>query len=304
MDWLRKVPIGQYVTGKRSWIRKIDPRLRMAWMLLFLISPVLAGPTWRISLVLTLVFITFSSRLPIRIWWRSLLLVIALSIVVGFFAMLLPTNELPLSFDYRDPNEIISSEVNDLSWYLYDSGTINWGRFQLGPLLIDRRTAELGINASSLVFTVIHSVNIVLITTSPEDLIWALRWFISPLGFLGLPVERICFQLLLSLRFLPLVQEELQNLLRSLSTRAVNLRKLGFKSTISLFLALGEKLLSNILLRAEQGADALSARGGHWLPVDDLRVQKTVTKRALWLNIISASLLVFALCLRGKYGAL
>jgi len=304
MDWLRKIPIGQYVTGKRSWIRKIDPRLKMAWMLLFLLSPVLAGPVWRISLVFTLFFVTFLSRLPIRIWWRSFLLVIALSIIVGFFAMFLPTNELPLSFDYRYPNEIVSSEMNEISWYLYNSGTINLGGLQLGPFLIDRRTAVLGLNASSLVFTVIHSVNIILITTSPEDLIWALRWFISPLGFLGLPIERICFQLLLSLRFLPLVQEELQNLLRSLSTRAVNLRKLGFKASIGLLLAIGEKLLSNILLRAEQGADALYVRGGNWIPVDDLRTKKKITKRVFWLNIISTSLLAFALCLRGKYGAL
>jgi ribosome-associated GTPase EngA len=57
----------------------------------------------------------------------------------------------------------------------------------------------------------------------PEALVWALSWWLRPLGGLGWPMERLGFTLLLALRFLPLVQEEFQNLLRSLATRAVNL---------------------------------------------------------------------------------
>ena len=123
--------------------------------------------------------------------------------------------------------------------------------------MVDRASAVLGLRTSTLIFTVIHSVNLMLITTPPEDLVWALSWCLAPLKWLGCPVERLGFQLLLALRFLPLVQEELQNLLRSLASRAVNLRQLGFKAGFGLVLAVGERLLANILLRAEQGADAL-----------------------------------------------
>jgi energy-coupling factor transport system permease protein len=83
-------------------------------------------------------------------------------------------------------------------------------------------------------------------------------------------MDRLGFTLLLALRFLPLVQEELQNLLRSLATRAVNLRALGWKAALGLVLAVGERLLANVLLRSEQGAEALMARGGRWLPPDRL----------------------------------
>ena len=103
---------------------------------------------------------------------------------------------------------------------------------------------------------------LLLITPPPEGLVWALGWCLSPLRRLGFPVDRLGFQLLLALRFLPLVQEELQNLMRSLASRAVNLRQLGFKAGFGLLLGVGERLLANILLRAEQGADALIARGG------------------------------------------
>ena len=79
--------------------------------------------------------------------------------------------------------------------------------------MVDRASALLGLRTSTLIFTVIHSVNLVLITTMPEDLVWALSWCLAPLERLGLPMQRLGFQLLLALRFLPLVQEELQNLL-------------------------------------------------------------------------------------------
>ena len=51
MDWLRKIPIGQYVAGRSGWLRKLDPRLKFSWVVMFLLSPVLAGPLWRIGLV-------------------------------------------------------------------------------------------------------------------------------------------------------------------------------------------------------------------------------------------------------------
>jgi energy-coupling factor transporter transmembrane protein EcfT len=75
----------------------------------------------------------------------------------------------------------------------------------------------------------VHSANLLLLSTSPEQLVWAISWLLAPLARLGLPVERLGFTLLLALRFLPLVQEELQNLLRSIATRAVNFKRLGWK---------------------------------------------------------------------------
>jgi len=115
------------------------------------------------------------------------------------------------------------------------------------------------------------------------------------------PVERLGFTLLLALRFLPLVQEEFQNLLRSLATRSVNLRRLGLQASLALVLALGERLLANVLLRAEQGAEALLARGGGWIaPAQLLRAPE----RRRPLQALAAAGLLLVLGLRWKYGAL
>jgi len=108
------------------------------------------------------------------------------------------------------------------------------------------------------------------------------------------------FQLLLALRFIPLIQEEFQNLIRSVAIRAVDYRKLGFKKTLGLFLSVGERLLANILLRAEQGADALLIRNDGSILKPHLFKPKR--QRSIFLNVFFTIALVFSLFLRKKFG--
>ena len=302
MDWLKKIPIGQYVSGKSSWLRVIDPRIKLSWILLFLLTPILANSVWRISTVFVLLLITFLSFLPQRIWWRSLVFLLVFSLIIGSLSIVLPTSEASFDLTMRAPDEIPGTIVWTRSWEVLRLGPINLGGVGLGPLIVDRRSAELGIKTSTLIFTVIHSVNLMLITTPPEDLVWAIRWFFAPLTLLGFPLEKLSFQLLLALRFLPLVQEELQNLFRSIGVRAIDFRKLGLKSSLVLFVSLAERLLSNILLRAEQGADSLMSREGLWLSSKQLRSSIVVNSKYLWINISSIFWLLIAISLRCMYG--
>ena len=70
MDFLRQIPIGQFAApeleeqaGGGSWLRRLDPRLKLAWTLAFLVTPILAGPIWRLALVGLLLLITALSGL-------------------------------------------------------------------------------------------------------------------------------------------------------------------------------------------------------------------------------------------------
>ena len=302
MDWLKKIPIGQYVSGKSSWLRGIDPRIKLSWILLFLLTPILANSIWRISLSFSLLLITFLSFLPSRIWWRSLVFLLLFSLVIGSLSIVLPASQVSFELPIRAPDEIPGANVLIRSWEIFRLGPFDiWG-ISLGPLIVDRRSAELGIKTSTLIFTVIHSVNLMLITTPPEDLVWAIRWFLAPLALLGFPLEKLSFQLLLALRFLPLVQEELQNLFRSIGVRSIDFRKLGIKSSLNLFINLGERLLSNILLRAEQGADSLISRKGLWLSSQQLKPEIVVNPKYSLMNLSSIFLLLIAIILRCLYG--
>lgn len=322
MDWLRQFPIGQYVDsggdGAGSWLRGLDPRLKLAWTLAFLVTPVLAGPRWRLGLVALLLLLTLLSGLPLRIWRRTLPALLALALLVGLLTASLPVGTNLRYSPQRPPDELqpqplspasapggqapgvqAPPERSGLSWELLRWGPIQAGPLALGPLVVTRRSAQLGINSATVLVTVIHSANLLLLSTTPEDLAWAISWWLAPLGRLGLPIERLGFTLLLALRFLPLVQEELQNLLRAIAIRAVNLREQGWKAGLALVLAVGERLLANILLRSEQGAEALLARGGQWLPPDALHRAEPGPRRLTVLGWFGLALL---LGLRWRFG--
>ena len=94
MDWLRQLPIGQYVDdgdgdreGSGSWLKRLDPRVKLVWTLAFLVTPILAGPLWRLALVGLLLLITAVSGLPWRLWRQSLPLLIALALLVGLLSV-------------------------------------------------------------------------------------------------------------------------------------------------------------------------------------------------------------------------
>lgn len=314
MDWLRQLPIGQYVDhggpGGGSWLKRIDPRLKLAWTVAFLVTPILAGPIWRVGLVALLLLLTLVSGLPLRIWRRTLPLLLVLALLVGLLTALLPAGGTGRATLQRPPEELrlepptesgsaAPPERSGLAWDLLRWGPVQLGPVPVGPLVVTRRSAPLGLNGATLLVTLIHSANLLLLSTTPEELAWAISWWLRPLGRLGLPMERLGFTLLLSLRFLPLVQEELQNLLRALATRAVTLKGLGWKAALGLVLAVGERLLANILLRSEQGAEALMARGGRWIAPDALH---RVPSGSAWPSRLGWLALGALLLLRWRLG--
>nr|YP_002048718.1 possible cobalt transport protein [Paulinella chromatophora]ACB42508.1 possible cobalt transport protein [Paulinella chromatophora] len=313
MDWLRQLPIGQFIADSKCWLRYLDPRIKIIWSITFLTSPILSGPIWRSSLVILLLAITCFSGLPWRVWSRNVCGLLIFAFSMGVLTTILSANIPTKNSFSRPPNEIIfesHSKVNKPS--IHDKLiSINWDLIHWAPpstfsekprnIIITRRSVEIGVYTATLLFTLIHSSNLLLLSTPPEELIWGIAWFLMPLRIVGIPIERIGFTLLLSLRFLPLVQEESQNLLRSLGTRSIRVRRLGLKQSIDLALAVIERLLFNILLRAEQGAEALLVRGGHWVSPKRFKPPMRSSK---YTNTISLSVLVTILSLRTKYGIL
>ena len=143
-----------------------------------------------------------------------------------------------------------------------------------------------------------------LLTTLQEDIVWALSWFLNPLRKIGLPIDKWLFQLLIALRFIPLVQEEFQNLLKSFSVRSINFRNLGFKSSINVFLTLVERLFLNIFLRIEQGADSLLSKKTIFINSNRFKTFQRRSFLSFIVNTLSICFICVAILLRKLYGAL
>jgi len=136
------------------------------------------------------------------------------------------------------------------------------------------------------------------LTTSSEEITTGLEALMSPLRRFNVPVTEITLTLTLALRFIPLVLEEFQNLVRSVRTRAIDWKKLGIKGSIRIWLTVAERLVDNLLLRAEQIASAMTVRGftspnEHRVEWHQLRLGKRDAGALIVLGIVWFSRILF-----------
>jgi energy-coupling factor transport system permease protein len=254
MDLLRSLPIGLYLEQPITWLHRLDPRVKLGWLLSFLLAPILASAMWKLSLVGILVIISILAGIP----WRALkqqmgwlLLFGGAIFIVGIFA----PDSINVTHQLRSPPELGMEIAQPYQYVLFKLDT---GMFQFK---VTRKSIDNAIYASSLIFTSVYSTTVYLLTTSPEEVTTGLDNLMAPLRRYNVPVTEIALTLTLSLRFIPLVLEEIQNLVRSVYTRGIDWQKLGLKNSAKVWLTVSEKLLENLLNRAEQIAVAMQVRG-------------------------------------------
>ncbi|MCL1469152.1 energy-coupling factor transporter transmembrane component T family protein [Argonema antarcticum] len=311
MDLLRSLPLGLYLEEPTTWLHKLDPRVKLGWLMSFLFAPILANASSRIALSVLLILITLTARIPLRVWRQQMVWLLILSIFVFFLSALAPDG-MAVSYQPRLPADEMAfvnpqpgsggagergsggagEQKNFLSAIAnLKSPGYSYIVFKQGPIAVTRRSLDLAIRVSTLLFTLIYSTNLYLLTTAPEEITAGIESLMRPLRRFNWPVTEIVLTLTLSLRFIPLVLEEVQNLVRSVWTRAINWKKLGLRRAIRLWMTIAERLLKNLLLRADQIASAMKVRG--FTSPDRHRVEwsQLRMKRSDWLAI--ATLAVF-----------
>lgn len=271
MDLLRSLPIGLYLEQPVTWLHRIDARVKIIWLLSVLLAPVLASSPCRIAIVAFLVALTISARIPLRVWRQQMGWLLVLGAIMTLLLLIMPdgiaVNQQPrlptaqMAQNWPDdltPPEILP-EVPTATGYRYDLVDIE---LPLGLAInVTQRSLRIAIKVSTLLFTLIYSTTLFLLTTAPEEITEGLEDLMQPLRWFGLPVTEIALTLTLALRFIPLVLEEVQNLVRSIRTRAIKWQKLGIRNAIQIWLMVAERLVQNLLLRAEQIASAMQVRG-------------------------------------------
>ncbi|XP_058077846.1 protein ABCI12, chloroplastic isoform X3 [Magnolia sinica] len=111
------------------------------------------------------------------------------------------------------------------------------------------------------VWKVFQSASLCLTTTTPEQLASALRWFMLPLTLIGVPVSEIILTLLLSLRFINLVFDEVRNAALGIVARRIHWRQLTVMETLDVFVMYVRRIFKNIFSHAEQISQAMIVRG-------------------------------------------
>jgi energy-coupling factor transport system permease protein len=249
MDLMRSLPLGLYLESPQTWMHRLDARVKLGWLMAFLLTPILANNFWRGMLVVILVVLTLISGLPWRVWGKQLLGLGIFSLLLLVIIALAPDG-LSVTSQPRLPPEGATPPTN----YHYILWQWHW-------FTITQRSWQLALRLGSLFFTLVYATHLYLLTTPSEAIAAAMTWCLQPLKRWGLPVGEISLCLTLSLRFIPLVLEEVQNLVRSVQMRGIRWSKLKLRQVVRLWLLVAERLLLNLFLRAEQVATAMVARG-------------------------------------------
>lgn len=252
MDLLRSLPIGLYLEQPLTWLHRLDPRIKLAWLLSFLLAPIYSNVFCRVGVMVVLILVAILAGIPWRALKQQLGLILLFGGLMFVLGLVLP-DSVSMPHQPRMPAEpaVISNYKYVL--FQFDQGWLH--------LKVTRKSLKTAIYVSTLLFTLIYSTTIFLLTTAPEEVTAALEKLMQPLKRFNVPVTEIGLTLTLALRFIPLVLEEIQNLVRSMSTRGINWKKIGMKNTLRVWLTVGEKLLENLLMRAEQMAIAMQLRG-------------------------------------------
>ncbi|MGD1912787.1 MAG: energy-coupling factor transporter transmembrane component T family protein [Rivularia sp. (in: cyanobacteria)] len=267
MDLLRSLPLGLYLEQPITWLHKLDPRVKFIWLMSFLTTYIFASTWWRVILVVLLIFTTLISRIPQRVWRQQMGYLLSVCFLVLIIASLSPDG-MGISYQSRLPenqqivNRTSSQNNTDNSIVsIFNPQEYNYVLIAQGPVRVTRHSFDLAVRLSTIFFTVLYSTNLYLLTTAPEEITTGIESLMQPLRRFKVPVTEIALTLTLSLRFIPLVLEEIQNLIRSIMTRAINWKKLGLKGAIKVWMMIAERLLKNLLLRADQIANGIMVRG-------------------------------------------
>lgn len=176
MDLLRSLPLGLYLEQPQTWLHKLDPRVKFIWLMSFLTSYSFANNLWRILLVALLILFTLIARIPRRVWQQQMGWLLTLSFFVLAIAAISPDG-LGVDYQSRLPTnpQVLTQSANTnnsatATEQLKSSKSYTYVLFHKGPVKVTRRSLDLAVRISTIIFTVIYSTNLYLLTTAPEEI--------------------------------------------------------------------------------------------------------------------------------------
>ncbi|PIA39312.1 hypothetical protein AQUCO_02600037v1 [Aquilegia coerulea] len=239
-------PICQFVSSPTTFLHSVDPRIKLVWLLALVVIPARSHIIMRFGLVAYLALLSIWTQ-PKEVWVDQLGRVALVSGIL-FIMLGLGSDGVPSLVQSRTPPPTMLGLPNlpmSLEGYSYVV-------MKLGPLQLTRKGLSVASTSACLTFTIFQSASLCLTTTTPEQLASALRWFMLPLTRLGAPVSEIILTLLLSLRFINLVFDEVRNAALGIVARRINWKQLTVMETVDVFFMYVRRIFKNIFSHAEQ----------------------------------------------------
>ena len=186
---IRDITIGQYYPAK-SVLHRLDPRTKFLGTLGFLISVFL--------------FHTF----------------LGYAVATVFLAVMIAISKVPVKFMFKGLKAIVMILLITVVFnIILTPGEVLW---RFGIIKVTREGLVLaGRMAIRLVYLVIGS-SIMTLTTTPNQLTDGLERLLRPLNRIRVPVHEIAMMMSIALRFIPILTEELDKIMKAQMSRGVD----------------------------------------------------------------------------------
>ena len=209
-----KMTVGHYLP-RDSVVHGLDPRVKLLLMGAGIgVSFNLDNPFSLAAFALSLAFITWLSRIPVK------------SIASGLAPFLWLFGITALLHVFMTPGDPLPIP------YATKQGLL--GGIRVGCQLV------MAIWVSTLTT----------LTTSPLDMVWALQGYMKPLKYMSVPTEEIALAVMLAIRFIPLLFEETDRIIKAQKARGVDLESGGLTRKVRALIPVLLPLLHSVFRRA------------------------------------------------------
>ncbi|MCC8138217.1 MAG: energy-coupling factor transporter transmembrane protein EcfT [Clostridiales bacterium] len=227
---LREITLGQYYPTD-SVIHKLDPRVKLAGTLVFIISLFAFGSIEAyVVATIFLAAVIMISKVPFRFMIKGLKAIIMLLMITVIFNLFLVQGTVVFKF-----------------WI-----------FQ-----ITREGIKTAVSmAIRLIYLIIGS-SVMTLTTTPNDLTDGLEKALSPLKKLHVPIHEIAMMMSIALRFIPILLEETDKIMKAQQARGADFESGNLLQKAKNMVPLLVPLFISAFRRANDLAMAMEARGYH-----------------------------------------
>lgn len=286
------VPFSSYVPEPRTFLHSVSAVVKEIWILAVVVFMARASAVMRLGIATGCALLT-AAALPSRLWKPQLRRLGLLALLL-FVLTAIGSDGVPPMMQQRHP----PTALEGLPGIPRPAQSYRYVILDLWLITITRRSISLGIATASLTFVAFQSASLCLTCTPAEELAVALRTLLRPLAILRVPVNEIGLTLLLSLRFMSLVFEEVRNLSLGVAARGINWNGLGPAGGLQMLIRLGGRLFANLMQRSDSIAQAMCARG--FVGAQDHKLYLTNTqKSSMPANVIATvSLLLLGVAVK------
>lgn len=230
MKFLSDITLGQFLPGD-SFLHRLDPRTKFIALLLLMSD----------------IFL-FSS-------------ILGLLLLVGFFFLALVFSRLSWSFIFRGVKPFIWLFLIAGGIHLFTTPGPSLPFFPISFIDPTWTGARKGIIVASQLFLTILYSSLMTLTTSPLQMVHGFEKIISPLKKFRVPVEDFSMMTMLAIKFIPILQQEADRIIKAQSARGVDFESGGLRQRAKNLLPLLTPLFNSVIKRADDLAVALMARG-------------------------------------------